>query len=69
MAGSYTNQNYPYMETVNIVKGNYEFIITDTYGDGLTSSTFGSYSVTVGGILAQTGRDFTKQEKLFIFGY
>jgi hypothetical protein len=68
VAGSYAS-NSQYRETLNIAKGYYEFVITDTWGDGLTTSASGGYNVTVGGYLAHTGRDFGFQEKLFLFGY
>lgn len=69
VAGTYASDT-TYTETLNIAsKGNYEFVITDTYGDGLTQSVSSGYSVFVGGVLAQTGRDFGYQEKLFLFGY
>jgi trypsin len=69
VAGTYASDT-TYTETLNISsKGSYEFVITDTFGDGLTQSVSSGYSVIVGGVLAQAGRDFGSQEKLFLFGY
>ncbi len=68
-AGTYTAVNTTYVEKVNIGKGSYVFTITDSFGDGLNMSASGSYSVLVGGILAQTGREFGYKESLFLFGF
>jgi hypothetical protein len=68
VAGSYASSSQ-YTETLNLARGYYEFLITDTFGDGLTDGASGGYNVTIGGVVAHSGRDFEFQEKLFLFGY
>jgi len=54
---------------LTLARGYYEFVITDTFGDGLTEGASGGYNVTVGGVVADSGKDFGFQEKLFLYGY
>jgi trypsin len=68
VAGSYASSSQ-YVETLNLARGYYEFLITDTYGDGLTEGETGGYNVTVGGVVAHSGRNFREEEKLFLYGY
>lgn len=54
---------------LKLARGYFEFVITDAYGDGLTVGASGGYNVTVGGVVAHSGKDFGFQEKLILFGY
>jgi hypothetical protein len=55
-ANSYL-QNYLYNEIYDLNPGNYQFNITDSYGDGFFYP--GKYEIRLGGTLLWSGSDFT----------
>ena len=59
-AGSYTDGQASYFQQFCLTPGNYTFVITDVYGDGLSDPSSGSYSLKLidGTVLVTGGGNF-----------
>lgn len=55
-AGSYADRQATATESIKLCAGrDYTFTITDSFGDGLSDPTNGSYSLTIGGVTKASG--------------
>jgi hypothetical protein len=65
--GPYTNSSQTYTANLTLADGCHQFIINDTYGDGICCDYgTGSYTIMSNGVNLYVGGDFTSQEvKLF----
>jgi len=68
--GPYTNSSVTYTESLTLPYGCHEFVIADTYGDGMCCQYGnGSYTITSGGVTVYTGGSFTAEDiRLFNVG-
>ena len=61
--GSYTGQRTTYSDTKNVPNGVYQFILSDSFGDGLCCQFGnGGYNLFLNGALVKTGGVFTSTE-------